>query len=288
MTLHRQGTNLKTGLIIFLFLIPGIGFSQLYKGSILSTETKSGIGFVNVGIIGKNIGTVTDQSGNFSIELDNIYNNDSIRFSMIGYESKTYQIGYLKANPLRTIYLIPKSYYLAEVKVIYHRTRKIVLGTPVISDALKSGFQDNNLGSELGIRIDTHGKVLLEDINLNVATCTFDSVTYRLNIYQVSNDTEYKNILTEPIYISFSKDKINRVITFDLRKYAIMVEGDVLITLELYKDMGEGRLLFHTQFFTGFTYHKKTSEGDWTKAPGEIGLYLHGQLIRKRILSKKI
>jgi hypothetical protein len=113
-----------------------------------------------------------------------------------------------------------------------------------------------------------------------VAICTFDSVTYRLNIYQSVNQAEYKNILTEPIYISFSRDKINKVLTFDLSKYSIIIEGDVLITLELYKDLGEGKLLFRTEFFTGITYHKKTSEGNWTESPGVIGMYLNGQLIK--------
>jgi hypothetical protein len=122
--------------------------------------------------------------------------------------------------------------------------------------------------------------VKLEDIDLNVAICTYDSVTYRLNIYQSDNQVDYKNIMTVPVYITFSKDKINNVITLDLRKYSILIEGDVIIALELYKDLGEGRLLFHTEYFTGYTYHRKAIEGSWTAAPGVIGMYLHGQLIK--------
>ena len=164
--------------------------------------------------------------------------------------------------------------------MIYHKPKEIRLGTPVTTNDLRSGFAYNDLGSELGIKVHVKGQVKLKDINFNVAICTFDSVTYRLNIYQSLNQTEYKNILSKLIYISFSKDKINNAITFDLSKYSIIIEGDVLITLELYKDLGEGKLLFHTEYFTGTTYHKKTSEGKWTEAPGVIGMYLHGQLIR--------
>jgi hypothetical protein len=284
----RPRSNIKAGLLLIILVFTGRGFSQSFQGKVLSSDTKSAIGFVNIGIIGKNVGTVSDKFGDFTIELDNVYNNDSIRFSMIGYESKSFKVEYFKENSIKTIFLDPKSYFLTEVKVYYHKTREITLGTPVVSDALKSGFENNNLGSELGIKVDTKGEVKLEDINLNVATCTYDSVTYRLNIYNTIDNIQYKNILTEPIYISFSKDKINKVITFDLRKYSIIIEGDVLITLELYKDLGEGRLLFYTQFFTGYTYHKKTSEGRWTKAPGLIGMYLHGQLIKEaRLRTKK-
>ena len=280
MTLRNPRHKIKIGFLVILLLIPGLTFSQTQKGRVLSSETKSGIGFVNVGIINKNIGTVTDINGDFSIPLDADYDNDSIRFSMIGYESKTFLVSHFKENSQNPIYLTPRSYSLQEVKVTYHKAKKIRLGSPVTSDELRSGFAYNDLGSELGIKIHVKGQVKLTDLNLNVAICTYDSVTYRLNIYQSANQTEYKNILTRPVYISFTKDKINNVLIFDLSKYSIIIEGNVLITLELYKNLGQGRLLFRTEFFTGTTYHKKTSEGSWTESAGKIGMYLHGLVIR--------
>jgi hypothetical protein len=273
---------IKKGIFFFVLFVPEVVFCQLFEGRVIVHENNnSGVSFVNVGIIGKNVGTVTDQSGNFSIDLDKIYDKDSIRFSMIGYESRSFLVRAFKDNAIKTIYLGPKSYSLNEVKIVYHKAREVRLGTPVISDALKSGFAENNLGSELGVKINTRETVKLEDINLNVAICTYDSVTYRLNIYKTVDNIEYKNILTQPIYISFSKDKIDKPITLALGKYSIIVEGDILVTLELYKDLGKGKLLFYTQYFTSFTYHKKTSEGKWTKAPGAIGMYLHGQVIKR-------
>ena len=277
MTLYRQKLNIKAGLLLFVLFIPGLVFSQPIKGKVYSSETNSGLGFVNIGVIGKNVGTVSDEFGNFTITLGDTYDTDTLRFSMIGYESKTFLVGQFKEDTIKNVYLNPRLYNLQEVKVIYRKTKEILIGTPVTSNDLRSGFGYNDLGSEMGIKVDVRKEVKLKDINLNVAICTFDSVTYRLNIYQSEDQTEYKNILTEPIYISFSKDKINKVITFDLRKYSIMIEGNVLITLELYKDLGEGSLLFHTQFFTGSTYHRKTSEGKWTVASGVIGMYLYSQ-----------
>jgi hypothetical protein len=275
--------NIKRGLLLFILFLPGSVFCQTYKGMVLTNETRRGIGFVNVGIIGKNVGTVTDQLGNFSLVIDNRYDNDSLRFSLIGYEPRSFLVKDFREDTVKEILLKPKMYKLDEVKVTYHRARGIRLGVPVISDQLKSGFSDNELGSEMGIKVETDGRVRLEDINLNVATCTYDSVTYRLNIYQCpeEDEGEYVNILQKPIYVTFSKDNIKEAITLDLKKYSIIIEGTILITLELYKDLGEGRLLFRTQFFTGTTYHRKTSEGRWTAAPGVIGMYLHGQLINR-------
>jgi len=262
------------------FIISQSVFSQSQKGKVLSSENNTAIGYVNIGIIGRNIGTVSDESGNFIINLDNDYDNDSLRFSMIGYESRTFLVKSFKEDSIKNIYLKPRLYNMQEVHVVYRRPRKIRLGTPVTSNDLRSGFANNNLGSEMGINVFVKRRVKLKDINLNVAVCTFDSVTYRLNIYKSVNQTGYKNILTEPVYISFTKNMVDKVISFNLSKYSIIIEGDVIFALELYRDLGEGSLLFHTEFFTGTTYHRKASEAIWTEAPGVIGMYLNCELIR--------
>ena len=279
-TKYVPGLIKRTGILLFILTISLLCYGQSQNGRVLSSDTNSGIGYVNIGVIGGNIGTVTDASGNFTLAIDESYDNDSIRFSMIGYESKTLLISQFKNDTKIYIYLNPKSYNLPEIKVVYRRPKGIRIGTEVTTNTLRSGFASNELGSELGVKIHVRGLVRLEDIKFNVAICTYDSVTYRLNIYEKYNDKEYRNILIKPIYITFSKEKINEVITFDLKNYQILIEGDVLIALELYKDMGEGRLLFHTQFFTGTTYHRKTSEGDWTESSGVIGMYLNGLKIK--------
>lgn len=276
---YLPGMNKKAVLTLLVLLTPAIILCQPYSGRILSSETDAGIGFVNIGIIGKNIGTVSDIDGNFIIKLDNDYDNDSLRFSIIGYESKSLLVSDFKEDATKKVYLSPRSYNLKEVQVTYHKYKKLRLGNPVLTHDLRSGFTDNELGSELGIKVYVRKKAILRDINLNVGICTFDSVTYRLNIYSIVNGIFYVNILTEPIYISFSKDEINNVIVYDLKKYSITVEGDILITLELYKDLGEGKLLFNTEFFTGITYHRKTSQGKWTQSAGVIGMYLNSFII---------
>ena len=276
--LHKQ--KKRFGLLVITLLIPGLVNSQSKSGRVLSTETNSPVGFVNIGIIGKNIGTVSNEHGNFFIKLDKIYDNDSIRFSIIGYKSKTFLVSHFKNDSIKTVYLKPVSYELKEVKVKYRRYREIKIGEEVTSSNLVSGFLYNDLGSEMGIKVYTRFPLNLKDINLNVAVCTFDSVTYRLNIYESINDKEYIKILHQPVYISFTKDKIIKEITFDLRKYSIDIKGNILVTLELYKDLGKGSLLFYTKNSESIIYHKKTSEGTWTTSPGTIGFYLHGQVIK--------
>jgi len=270
----------KKALLIFLgFLTSLIIHCQPYSGKIYITGTEIGIGFVNVGIIGVNIGTVSDIDGNFTIDLESDFDSDSLRFSMIGYESKNILVNDFKENPTKKVYLTPRSYVLSEVKVTNRQYKRLRLGCPVETHDLRSGFANNELGSELGVKVHVRKQALITDINLNVGICTYDSVTYRLNIYRIDNKIICENILKEPIYISFSKNDIDKVISYNLKKYFLTVEGDILVTLELYKDLGEGRLLFNTEYFTGITYHRKTSQGKWTQSPGVIGMYLNSFII---------
>jgi hypothetical protein len=273
--------NRKHAILFLLILIPGIVYSQSHTGKVICSESGTGIGYVNIGLIGKNTGTVSDKDGNFTISLVKASENDSIRFSIIGYESKTFSVGQFKGDSVKNILLKPASYSIPEIDVVYHKPKNLRIGNPVLTNDLRSGFSNNDLGSELGIKVNVRKKVLLKNINLDVAICTYDSVIYRLNIYQADIPDDYRNILKEPIYISFSKDDINKAITLDLQKYSIVVEGTVLITLELFKDLGEGRLLFRTEYFTGLTYHRKTSQGSWTQSPGVIGMSLNSIVLNQ-------
>lgn len=268
--------RLVSGFLLTVLLSNSSGaIAQTLKGRVISSDDARGIAFVNVGIPGKNIGTVTDEKGNYSISLDKISDNDSVKFSMIGYKPEAYQVAKIRNDGVKDVYLNPQTYNLPEIEIKYHNLKKVVLGNPVKTDALRSGFAYNELGSEMGIEVYSRKPVLVKNINLDVSECTYDSVTYMLNVYLIEDDVVCDNILTEPVYITFRKEDIDDVVTYDLSKYSITFDGEALITLEFIKDPGEGKLFFRTEYFTGTTYHRKTSQGTWSKSPGAIGMYLN-------------
>jgi len=273
--------SLKTALVI-IWLIPELIFGQNNAGKVISAKTNLPVAYVNIAIIGRSIGTVSDMNGNFKISFTACHENDSLHFSMIGYQSKSILVRHFKEDSSKMVYLDPVIYDIEEVvfsgKCKYKQIR---IGNPIQTDILRSGFADNSLGSELGIKVNVNHTVRLKDLNLNVSVCTYDSVSYRLNIYQSVSHTEFKNILTEPIYISFTRDETDNHISFDLSEYSIVLpEGEVVIALQLYKDLGKGRLLFHTNFLTGSTLFRKTNDDKWAEASGEIGMYLNGDILK--------
>jgi hypothetical protein len=256
-------------LIIVLFFIDISIFGQEYSGFAFNSKDKSPIEFVNIGVVGKNIGTISDKNGKYSLSIDNKFYNDTIRFSCIGYKSYSARVADFKRLLEKNILLDEKLYELNEVIVSPKIFKDKTLGYNSHSRAIQGGFKENRLGYECGVLLKIKKTAILKKINLNVAYCRYDTIFYRINFYKVTGKMEFENILIKPIYIQTPKDKIKDKITVDLSSENIHVNGNCLVTIEQIKDLGNGNLWFCATF-PGKTYYRKTSQGIWETAP--IGL----------------
>src|SRR5690606_40313860 len=64
--------------------------AQTISGQVTDQETGEALEFVNVGVLNRNIGTVTDEQGNFSLPLSPKNDADTLRISLIGYEPASF------------------------------------------------------------------------------------------------------------------------------------------------------------------------------------------------------
>jgi len=258
-----------TGLLFFLLFLFSYSSAQELEGVIIDAETSEVLSYVNIGLLGKDIGTVSDQDGAFSLKIPTIHLNDTLRFSMIGY--KTYDVypkDLLDADSNIQIKLQPKGYELNEVVVIpkdYEATR---FGNKADGKNISAGFSENLLGYEVGVlmKLKKKRQGYLEKVMVNIANCEYDSVFFRLNIYEMDGKKPGENILDKPIYLSYTKEELLENIEIDLSKEVIFVKGNFLVTLELVKDLGEGGLNFCTGFFQSPIYYRETSQGRWQKS----------------------
>ena len=68
-------------------------FSQddfLYNGKIIDSVSKEPLAYVNIGIVDYNLGTVSDENGKFELIIKTSDQDLLIRYSYIGYTSKTF------------------------------------------------------------------------------------------------------------------------------------------------------------------------------------------------------
>lgn len=93
--------------------------------TVVSESTNKPVIYAGIGVINRNIGTVSDTLGNFTLNIPTDYLNDSIRISCVGYKHKTFAVKDIKTLP-DTIRLEDDVVMLDEVVVkpqrIKHKT----------------------------------------------------------------------------------------------------------------------------------------------------------------------
>jgi hypothetical protein len=123
----------------------------------------------------------------------------------------------------------------------------------------------------MGILMNSKKPAFLEKLTLRIATCTYDTIFYRINLYKVNENKEFENLLKIPIYIELPKEKVMDITEIDISEYSLEVNGDYLVTLEHVKDLGPGYLYFCAGLLNS-TYYRKTSQASWETAPVGISL----------------
>lgn len=261
--------------VVFIYLIiagqlgivDGV-MGQQYEGNVIDSLNTTPMPYVNIGIVGKNIGTVSDSSGYFKIMLDSKYDADTLRFSMVGYARKDFLVSdfrKLKNSDPMKVWLKPQAIVLDEVTIQSSKEPGIVLGNKPKSKLVNAGFIYNKLGHEIGsVFRNTSGELIIDSIKLNFVKCNFDYVYFRLNVYKVEGD-KIENILQKPHYISLTRNETLKCPTIDLMDHRISVKGDFLVSIELVKDLGEKGLYFYAKINddTSLGIYRETSQSNW-------------------------
>lgn len=255
--------------ISILLINYNIIFGQNISGILINTKSKQPIEFANIGIIGKNVGTVSDVNGKFNFFVDAQYDNDTIQFSIIGYKPIQIKVSDLRKKNDNVLLLEEKTYALTEVIVKPKIFKQQTIGVTTKNKKIAAGFKDNLLGYECGILMKVKKTAFIKKVNINIASCSYDTIFYRLNIYKVCKKMHFENILKEPIYVTMPKESVKDEVSIDLESRNIVVNGDFLVTLEHVKNLKDGHLYFCAGL-ANKTYSRKTSQGEWETVP--IGL----------------
>jgi len=265
---------MRLSILLLVFLINHTVFGQnLIEGVIKNADTNEPIPYVNIGILNRDKGTVSDEKGKFKLEVPNEFKNDTIRISSIGYKTKSFSandfLSKTQINP--TIELLPDIIELNEVLITGKNLKEKVLGNKTKSGMMRGGFRNAPLGHELGIRIKIKkSPTYIEKFHTNVTSNTGESMKFRLNIYNLKDGLPYKRIIKENII--FEIDTKEGEFTLDLSKYNIVVKEDFYFTVELIENQKRGEEIFFSANLLGKPIvTRQTSQGEWKKL-GSVGI----------------
>jgi len=106
---------MKKIILFFLFInLSLMAYNQVIKGTIFDNKTKEKIFSASIYFSGTSVGTLSDQSGNFQLDVSK-YSSMPLTISAIGYYSVT--IKAFQAGKPNMVYLDPKLFELNEVVV---------------------------------------------------------------------------------------------------------------------------------------------------------------------------
>lgn len=270
--------KLKIFLInLFLLFLPFISSAQTITGKITDTQNKK-LEYVNIGIPLKNIGTVSDNNGNFNLKIDKNNLQDTMYFSILGYEKKCIPVNQLIENKNNIINLKETAYKISEVKISGNKFKSKKLGNDFRNPNRLSGFGYAKLGYEIGVVMKNKKEGFVENVGINIASCPHDTLFLRLNIYNFENKKITTQILKKPFYIELNQEEIvskKGIIKINLRDYNLQVKSKFFVSVEIIKDYPnqEAFLFCDGVFSFSPTYTRMTSHGGWEKEPAfNIGI----------------
>src|SRR5690606_27156181 len=223
--------------------------SQMVSGRVLDQQSGRPLAYVHVGVLGRNIGTISRENGEFILDISGIPQSEKITFSMVGYTTVSVNISNIPTSEL-IISLIPSVTQLDEIIIRDEPLIELVkLGLPEATKTTigHSGNHEWGTGSEWGLRIPTGaGLFKLHEIGFHTRFNTVDSVLFRINIYSGTDSLPGETLLRQDIYVkSYKRDKW---IIRKIEDEEIVTNEDIIVTIEIlriwYGKVGDNQLFF--------------------------------------------
>ncbi|MBX2965232.1 MAG: carboxypeptidase-like regulatory domain-containing protein [Cyclobacteriaceae bacterium] len=240
-------------------------------GIVIDKKNNMPLSYVNIGILNKETGTVTDTNGKFTLYLKEGFVNDTIKISSIGYKPVEILVKDIthKKQPV-SIKLDEQINELDEVVITAKAFKKKTLGNKTESKFISTGFNYDQLGAEMGVKINIRkAPTFVNAFNFNISYNRLSAKSiFRVNFYSIEDNKPQENILTENILVPIEPKQVGKI-KIDLKPYSIVLNNDVIVTLEWVDTDGENNkgeaIFFSLGMFNSGTLYKKSSQAKFKK-----------------------
>ncbi|MEG0187509.1 alpha/beta fold hydrolase [Algoriella sp.] len=241
------------------------------KGNVKDSNNLA-IPYCSIGIKNSEIGAITDENGNFSIEIPENNTQNEIVFEAAGYDEKILSVKDLQQNS--TIILHEKSINLNEVLVKTEQMKEKIIGQktrPMLT--FSKMFNENVPTIEQGNIFDIYPKTKLNAYNFYIIPSSkFEEITLKINIYSVKNGLSSESLLDENIIYKTTTTAWQKI---DLTPYKFRFKNveQIAVTVQLV----DYKKLENEDFVFGVSAKKSTakdllfryqSQGNWEASAG--------------------
>lgn len=263
-------------LLLFLTITGSLLAQQKISGVIFDKTTNKPISFVSIGIVGKQVGTLSDESGVFELTLAEDQKKDTLKVYAIGYKPQVFYATDLIKEVNKKISLEALPTQLAEVVVKSKKIKYKTLGTTKYSKNNCSGFVKNTnnwKGSESALKINNKDgrQVLMETFSFYIIQNKYaDSLTFRLMFYEAA-DTKWQYPSTRPFMkkpIIFKVGQKQGEFVLNIKDYGVYTSKDFYVSLECLMDEMEITKFCYAGSYDSPSFVKAAVFSKWTQLRG--------------------
>lgn len=253
-------------------LLPLAGHAQQLAGTITDAKTGQGIPFVNIGVVGKVLGTVSNEQGAYHLGYQPALAADTVRVSSLGYQPRRLLLRELLAQP--SLALVPAAVPLGGVQVSARNPLRHLhtLGFTKADGNTTVSFNSHDLGAQVGTRIQLRRRpTLLRSITFNIATNQVGRLTFRVNILRLTAAGEPTSVQLLPRNLLVTTDITHGPVTIDLTADKLLLSEDFFLALEWVQGGDAQRLHDGLMLMGGIgyanndLYYRQTSQANWER-----------------------
>lgn len=260
---------MKIKFTFFSLLLFSFVNSQVISGKITSSENSQVIPYARIGVENENIGALTDENGNYTIDLSNTDQSKKIIVQLGGYNSFEQNIKDFISSNNHNIILKEKINEIAELKIVPKTFESKNIGVKSKAKNMLYGFSSNGSSQtayrEFAIPFSNKKRLKIEKIHLNIAKFKTDKpIVLNFNIYSKKNKQPGESILLENLSTEITADKIiDGTFTFDLNDHYVWIDKeDFYVSVQVMSgfkgDFGFSAALLRTVF-------ERTFYSNWEK-----------------------
>jgi len=269
--------SIKTTIILVLFSFSTqLVNANIIKGFVVNQNNEA-VSYVNIGFNNTNIGTVSNELGNFELAFNPLKTKENtLLFSCVGYEVFKVEPNELEKYKIDSVYkftLIKKAIQLSEAIVRPSELKSKKRGNASEKSTIKVNLAiadkaNMNLGSAIGKRFNFGSqKSWVDSIAFYVAGNNFDTLKFRINFYDISWGKPSNSLSETPIIhelVNFKKGWVE----IDLKKYNLTIKNNIVAAVEWIGASKKGNALYLNMNFPvpGAThFYRFGSQNKWKR-----------------------
>lgn len=241
------------------------------KGTVKDSNNLA-IPYCSIGIKNSQVGAITDENGNFSIEIPENLSKSHLIFDASGYDEISKSIEEIQQNSI--VILNEKSISLSEVTLKTEKMKEKIIGQKTRPMLTFSKMFDENVPTiEQGNIFEIYPNTKLNAFNFHIIPSSkYEEITLKVNIYAVKNGLPTESLLDENIIYKTTTTGWQKI---DLTPYKFRFKNvkQIAVTVQLvdYKNLENQDFVFGISAKKSTAKHllyRHQSQGNWEASPG--------------------